>query len=77
MRLAPEPAPPDADAGARRRRAGGRAPAGLDAFAVASPFGAALIEGDDPFAGEILEVNAAWAGIAGEAAAPARDARPT
>jgi two-component system cell cycle sensor histidine kinase/response regulator CckA len=46
------------------------APATLDAFATASPFGAALIEGDDPFAGVILEVNAAWADIAGEAPAP-------
>jgi two-component system cell cycle sensor histidine kinase/response regulator CckA len=46
--------------------------AGLDAFAAASPFGAALIEGDEPFAGRILEVNAAWAAIAG--AAPAEDA---
>jgi len=44
--------------------------AGLDAFAVASPFGAALIEGENPFAGEILEVNEAWASIAGEAPAP-------
>jgi two-component system cell cycle sensor histidine kinase/response regulator CckA len=40
---------------------------GLDAFAAASPFGAALIEGEDPFAGPILEVNAAWAAIAGGA----------
>ncbi|HUO13223.1 MAG TPA: ATP-binding protein [Caulobacteraceae bacterium] len=44
-------------------------PARLDAFAAASPFGAALIEGDDLFGGEILEVNSAWASIAGEGAA--------
>ena len=45
-------------------------PARLDAFAAASPFGAALVEGDDPFDGKILEVNGAWASIAGESAAP-------
>jgi two-component system cell cycle sensor histidine kinase/response regulator CckA len=38
----------------------------LDAFASASPFGAALIEGPDPFAGKILEVNPAWAAAAGD-----------
>ena len=43
----------------------------LDAFAAASPFGAALIEGDDPFDGPILEVNPAWAGIAGDVRAGA------
>jgi two-component system cell cycle sensor histidine kinase/response regulator CckA len=48
----------------------------LDAFATASPFGAALIEGDDPFAGEIVEVNGAWAGIAGEAAGGATQLGP-
>jgi two-component system cell cycle sensor histidine kinase/response regulator CckA len=45
-------------------------PRGLDAFAIASPFGAALIDGPDPFEGQILEVNEAWAAIAGEAPAP-------
>jgi len=40
-------------------------PASLDPFAAASPFGAALIEGADPFEGAILEVNEAWAAIAG------------
>jgi len=32
---------------------------GLDALSGASPFGVALIAGSDPFAGEIVEVNAA------------------
>ena len=45
-------------------------PAGLDPFAAASPFGAAIIEGPDPFAGAILEVNEAWAAIAGGPPAP-------
>ncbi len=44
---------------------------GLDPFAAASPFGAALIEGEDPFAGTILEVNEAWAAIAGAPASAA------
>ena len=43
----------------------------LDAFAAASPFGAALIEGDAAFDGPILEVNPAWAGIAGQVRAGA------
>jgi two-component system cell cycle sensor histidine kinase/response regulator CckA len=42
---------------------------GLDAFAAASPFGAALIEGD-LFDGRILEVNEAWAAIAGAPPVP-------
>jgi two-component system cell cycle sensor histidine kinase/response regulator CckA len=46
------------------------APAKLDAFAAASPFGAALIDGQDPFGGAILQANAAWPAIAGEAARP-------
>jgi two-component system cell cycle sensor histidine kinase/response regulator CckA len=62
---APTPAPDAAPSAPARLSA-----AGLDAFAVASPFGAALIDGDDPFSGEILEVNEAWASIAGEAPKP-------
>jgi two-component system cell cycle sensor histidine kinase/response regulator CckA len=64
VRLPPQPTPqpsPAAAAPAARLSSG----AGLDAFAAASPFGAALIEGEDPFAGKILEVNEAWAAIAG------------
>jgi two-component system cell cycle sensor histidine kinase/response regulator CckA len=69
LRLMPTPAAPAPAAPARAADAAADATAArLDAFATASPFGAALIEGDDPFAGEIVEVNAAWAGIAGEAA---------
>jgi two-component system cell cycle sensor histidine kinase/response regulator CckA len=37
----------------------------LDAFAAASPFGAALLEGEDPFAAVILETNAALKAVAG------------
>ena len=37
----------------------------LDAFAAASPFGAALLEGQDPFAATIVEANPALAAMAG------------
>ena len=40
-------------------------PIALDAFAATSPFGAALIAGPDPFAGEIIELNDALGLIAG------------
>ena len=40
-------------------------PAGLDAFAVAAPFGAALLDGADPFAAGVLEVNGALAAMTG------------
>ncbi len=53
---APTPAPTAATAGA------------LDAFAARSPFGAALIEGADPFEGRIVEVNGALPAIAGPGA---------
>jgi two-component system cell cycle sensor histidine kinase/response regulator CckA len=36
----------------------------LDAFAAASPFGAALLEGDDPFTARIVEANPALAAVA-------------
>src|SRR6185295_4083541 len=36
----------------------------LDAFAAASPFGAALLEGDDPFTARIIEANPALAAVA-------------
>jgi two-component system cell cycle sensor histidine kinase/response regulator CckA len=68
VRLSPEPAPDPAPS-KPTKAAALSAGAGLDAFAAASPFGAALIEGEDPFAGAILEVNEAWAAIAGEAPA--------
>jgi len=65
VRLPPEPTPEPAPS--KPTKAAALSPgAGLDAFAAASPFGAALIEGEDPFAGAILEVNEAWAAIAGE-----------
>jgi two-component system cell cycle sensor histidine kinase/response regulator CckA len=37
----------------------------LDAFAAASPFGAALLEGEDPFAAIIVEANPALKAVAG------------
>jgi two-component system cell cycle sensor histidine kinase/response regulator CckA len=44
------------------------APDTLDIFASTSPFGAALVEGDDPFHATGIEANAALAAIAGPAA---------
>ncbi len=38
----------------------------LDAFAAASPFGAALLEGEDPFTARIIEANPALSGMAGD-----------
>jgi two-component system cell cycle sensor histidine kinase/response regulator CckA len=37
----------------------------LDAFAAASPFGAALLEGEDPFVSVIIEANPALKAVAG------------
>ncbi|THD79251.1 MAG: response regulator [Phenylobacterium sp.] len=45
--------------------AGPPPPQVLDAFAAASPFGAALLEGEDPFAAIILETNPALKAVAG------------
>jgi two-component system cell cycle sensor histidine kinase/response regulator CckA len=70
VRLSPRAAPPDPSPDTAPPAAAMAPSPGLDAFAVASPFGAALIEGEDPFTGEILEVNETWAAIAGEAPAP-------
>ncbi len=65
------PAPPPAEPPAKPAAAAPAAiPGGLDPFAAASPFGAALIDGADPFSGRILEVNEAWAAIAGAPASP-------
>jgi two-component system cell cycle sensor histidine kinase/response regulator CckA len=46
---------------------------GLDAFAAAAPFGAALIAGADAFGSPVVEANSAWTQIAG--AAPASGVR--
>jgi len=45
--------------------ASGPPPKVLDAFAAASPFGAALLDGEDPFAAVILEANPALRAVAG------------
>jgi two-component system cell cycle sensor histidine kinase/response regulator CckA len=45
--------------------AGAPPPKVLDAFAAASPFGAALLEGEDPFAAVIVEANPALKAVAG------------
>jgi two-component system cell cycle sensor histidine kinase/response regulator CckA len=65
LRLAPEAPPPAPTPQPDSQRPTERPTTRLDLFATASPFGAALIEGADPFTGAILEVNEAWAGIAG------------
>jgi two-component system cell cycle sensor histidine kinase/response regulator CckA len=40
----------------------------LDAFAAASPFGAALLDGEDPFAATIVEANPTLSAVAGPVA---------
>ncbi|CAN7594005.1 response regulator [Phenylobacterium sp. LjRoot225] len=45
--------------------AGAPPPKVLDAFAAASPFGAALLDGEDPFAAIIVEANPALKAVAG------------
>jgi two-component system cell cycle sensor histidine kinase/response regulator CckA len=71
VRIAPtEPGPNSPTPQVQAAVSASLAPPKLDAFAAASPFGAALIEGEDPFAGPILETNATWPAIAGEAARP-------
>jgi two-component system cell cycle sensor histidine kinase/response regulator CckA len=47
------------------QKAGAPPPKVLDAFAAASPFGAALLEGEDPFAAVIIEANPALKAVAG------------
>ncbi|HEV2362764.1 MAG TPA: ATP-binding protein [Caulobacteraceae bacterium] len=64
-RLLCRAAPADRDAGASARYPS----AGLEPLAAASPFGAALIAGDDAIGGRIVEANAALAVIAGPKAA--------
>jgi two-component system cell cycle sensor histidine kinase/response regulator CckA len=75
LRLIPE-ASPETPATPAAQPAKGAAAGGLDAFAVASPFGAALIEGEDPFGGPILQVNETWAAIAGQPATPGAELGP-
>ncbi|MDB5439482.1 MAG: integral rane sensor hybrid histidine kinase [Caulobacteraceae bacterium] len=41
------------------------APTSLDAFAIAAPFGAALLDGDEVFAATVLEANAALRAMGG------------
>lgn len=43
----------------------GHIPVELDVFAASAPFGAALIDGTDPFAGIVVEANAALSAIVG------------
>jgi two-component system cell cycle sensor histidine kinase/response regulator CckA len=52
--------------------AGPTAPAELDALAAAAPFGAALLDGPDPFTAHIVEANPALAVIGPGLAAPGR-----
>jgi two-component system cell cycle sensor histidine kinase/response regulator CckA len=62
---APTPRPPQV-----RQLAVPTPTAALDAFAAAAPFGAALVEGDDPFEGVVLEANAALVEMTDGAARP-------
>jgi two-component system cell cycle sensor histidine kinase/response regulator CckA len=71
VRLAP-PAPPEAVPPKSRPRRWSRReappPGSLDAFSGASPFGAALLEGLDPFNSRILEANPALLAMDGPTA---------
>jgi len=64
-RLAPPEAAPDAPA-----VPSADAPAALDAFAAAAPFGAALLDGGEPFGGVVVQANAALVSLTGGAATP-------
>ncbi|HEX7761146.1 MAG TPA: ATP-binding protein, partial [Caulobacteraceae bacterium] len=71
LRLVPVAAPvPTAAMTAAAEARAVQTPAALDAFASASPFGAALIDGTDAFATPILEANPALAAIVGASATP-------
>ncbi len=59
--------PPGPSMPAPRFSEAARRAADLDPFVAASPFGAATIAGADPFAGPIVEANAALSAIAGDA----------
>ena len=83
LRLQPEAAPADAPrlpapAGAATpppvapARAFNPGATMLDAFAAAAPFGAALLDGPDPFEARILRVNEALTAMAEGAASPGR-----
>ena len=45
-------------------------PSALDAFAVAAPFGAALLDGTEPFEGVVVQANSALEAMTGGAAKP-------
>ena len=67
---APASAAPTAVADAAAPQAS--APAALDALAAAAPFGAALLDGPDPFAAAIVEANPALVAMAPGLAEPGR-----
>jgi two-component system cell cycle sensor histidine kinase/response regulator CckA len=60
-----EPAPVAVAAAVAPRAAAAPAPAALDAFAAAAPFGAALLDGDDPLQATIKQANAAIEAMCG------------
>ena len=64
-RGADEPAPEEAPQSEVTTAAPAPAPSALDPFAVAAPFGAALLDGDDPFAAKVLQVNGALVSMTG------------
>ena len=70
VELLVEPALPVAEARFRPVAAAAegptRRPAELDAFAAAAPFGAALLDGDDPATAAIVRANAALEAMAGK-----------
>lgn len=67
VRLEPTQAAPSAlAAGSAVAAAGVAAPAALDRFAAAAPFGAALLDGEDPLQATITEANAAITAMFGD-----------
>ncbi len=65
-----EAAPPPEPAPAIVAGPAAAVPVALDAFAVAAPFGAALLDGCDPFDAAVLQVNGALATMTGGRAKP-------
>jgi two-component system cell cycle sensor histidine kinase/response regulator CckA len=72
LRLSEPASAPAAISAAATTSAKAVAPNELDALAQAAPFGAALLDGPDPFAAAILEANPALQAMSGPLAEPGR-----
>jgi two-component system cell cycle sensor histidine kinase/response regulator CckA len=67
-----EPAPAVVEPPVAVAKPAAPSPAALDTLTQAAPFGAALLDGPDPFAAAILEANPALRAMSGDLAAPGR-----